>query len=464
MRAVCAYMSRLGASRLASSVPASPHQSAAIPKTRHLLRALLREASYLPDANARTYFHHYIVSRFKAYQPKQNATASSYIEALQKPCHKSFRRRQTAIIEQRARPLLRKGQKALSFLRRANQGELSCVQKVLWLAYGRIGRRKYALLSDLLKPDPVTALGVVSCGSQPTAPLQTVYYSKKRYLQFFDPPKALPNKKEHVIDISDSYARLRAVIRSQYQNGISINRELKSPAFKTPINNVWQRRMPIRRARNNVKRWYAETMTRLLPPLPAEEWDSIYEMMLGVKRISLIRPRPRALEHQHLLQTESSEERFAHILSAGLALNKTSKADRPSSIPRAHKINPRLMRRLYHKILTLCCKLEYDEEQTRWTVTWGEKTKLVNPRSYHMSETDESLFAGVDARGRTLETSCQDENLMQPALSRRETVNHVRFPFFTDHLPKAHPLRKELIHWKAKIAAADTKAEDNRGR
>ena len=33
-------------------------------KSLHLLRSLLREASYLPDATARTYFRLYIVARF----------------------------------------------------------------------------------------------------------------------------------------------------------------------------------------------------------------------------------------------------------------------------------------------------------------------------------------------------------------------------------------------------------------
>ena len=123
-------------------------------RSLHLLRSLLREASYLPDATARDYFRRYIVARFKAYQPRPNATASFDVQAVDKYRHKSFKRRHIGVISERTAQQQRKAQKGLNLLRRANQGETPCLQKVLWFTYGRLGRRKYALLDDLLKPDP----------------------------------------------------------------------------------------------------------------------------------------------------------------------------------------------------------------------------------------------------------------------------------------------------------------------
>lgn len=162
----------------------APHQPL------HLLRALLREASYLPDATARTYFSRYILARFKAYQPRHNATSSAALDAVQRYRHRSFKRRHTAIIHERTRPLLAKGRKGLNFLRRANQGEIPCLEKVLLFAYGRLGRRKYALLGDILKPDGIMDGGALpSPDSDGPAPLQKLYYSTKRYLQYFDAPK-----------------------------------------------------------------------------------------------------------------------------------------------------------------------------------------------------------------------------------------------------------------------------------
>lgn len=91
-------------------------------KSIHLLRALLRESTYLPDAVARQYFRNYVVSRFKAYQPKQNATSSPAVQLLDKYRHRNFKRRQLSIILERTSKLQKKAQKGLYYLRRANQG------------------------------------------------------------------------------------------------------------------------------------------------------------------------------------------------------------------------------------------------------------------------------------------------------------------------------------------------------
>ena len=152
----------------------------------HLLRALLREASYLPDATARQYFARHIVNRFRAYQPQANATTSLRADAIDRRRNGAFRRRPAAIIQRRTAPLLRKAHKALNYLRRANQGEMACLQKVLYFAYGRLGRRRYALLEALLRPDSAISHDASAVAA---APLQQLYYSNKRYLQFFDPPK-----------------------------------------------------------------------------------------------------------------------------------------------------------------------------------------------------------------------------------------------------------------------------------
>ena len=141
-------------------MPAPPHS-----RSLHLLRALLREASYLPDPTARGYFRRYIVARFKAYQPRHSATASLAVHAVDRYRHSSFRRRHQAVIDARAGQQQRKAQKGLNLLRRANQGEASCIEKVLWFTYGRLGRRKYALLGDLLKPDAALSHPALPPGS-----------------------------------------------------------------------------------------------------------------------------------------------------------------------------------------------------------------------------------------------------------------------------------------------------------
>ncbi|KAF2034186.1 hypothetical protein EK21DRAFT_57063 [Setomelanomma holmii] len=437
----------------ASSLPAASHT-----KSIHLLRALLREATYLPDAVARNYFRTYIVDRFRAYQPKHNGTAS-----LEQFRHRHFKRRQLSIITERTSKLQKQAQKGLHYLRRANQGEIPCLQKVLFFAYGRMGKRKYALLNDLLKPNPIMD------GDQVLAPvdfngptrLQTLYYSNKQYLQYFDAPKAA-NNGQYVINISDRFSRLRAVLKSQYQHKISIRRELKSPAMKTPIHNIWLRPMPIVRARNNVRRWYAETMTRLLPPLPPQEWDDIQAMISGQQKIGLVKRR---------VPTESEAlAEASDVIAEGMRMDRLSKADRPAGMWRPHNIIPRYMRRMYSRILRLCCKVEYDSERKQWTVTWGEAIQPISPRIYQ-TPSDEALFAGVDAKGKLVKQpsvrkekqDVHDDHDLQP---RDAEGKYVRFPFYTEFLPRSNPLRMQLEIWQRKRRAAGIIDEDStfRGR
>ncbi|KAI8941486.1 hypothetical protein NX059_002703 [Plenodomus lindquistii] len=428
------------------STPAAHAASSLQP--RHLLRALLREATYLPDATARSYFRRYIVSRFKAYQPKQNATATFDVHAVDKYRHRSFKRRRLAVINQRTRPLLKKGHKGLNFLRRANSGETPCLLKTLYFAYGRIGRRKYALLDGLLRPDPV--MGDDAPLSPPElpgqAPLQQLYYSDKRHLQYFAAPK-VKSKTEYTISISDRYSRFRAVVKSQHAKGISINRQLKTSDLVTPINNVWERPMPIKRARNNVKRWYAQTLTRLMPPLPTDEWDNINAMMAGQKKVSLVKRRTPVATA--IPTFPDDEQRALHSLQAGLAMDRPSRADKPVGMQRPHHITPKYMRRLYTKILVLSCKLEYDHERNRWNAVWGESTKTINPNIYNVP-TDASLFAGVDETGHVPQPPKQPNKTKyeRDVMPRDSQGVPTRFPFFTEYLPVGHPLRKDLEEWK----------------
>ena len=397
----------------------------------HLLRALLREASYLPDATARDYFRRYIVARFKAYQPAPRATASFDVGAVARYRHRSFRRRHAAIIDARVGQQHRKAHKGLNLLRRANQGEGPCLQKVLWFAYGRLGRRKYALLDDLLKPDPLWPAG--------TPPLQQLYRSNLRCLQYFEAPTV--RNGTHVVHISNQYPRLRAVITTQAHHDLSLRRPLKRAQLRTPVLNVWERPMPVKRAVNNVRRWYAETMTRLLPALPTDEWDRIDAMSRGDQRIAFTTRRRAASPSD--AQPALDRETVHHHL----AMDKLSKADRPQGIDRPHVLTARYMRRLYSRLLALSCKLEWDETHKRWTAIWGEPNKSARPANYAAPVSD-ALFAGVDSKGHVPKPQKKKSSAPGLALPRNDDGETMRFPFFAEWLPETHPTRIELDKWK----------------
>ncbi|KAL1608564.1 hypothetical protein SLS60_003508 [Paraconiothyrium brasiliense] len=439
-----------------------PQQTVSNLKSVHLLRALLREASYLPDANARHYFRRYIVNRFRAYQPAQNASPSLHAQAVEKKRQGFGKRRDVSIIQDRTREMQYKAKKGLNYLRRANNGEYLCLQKILYCTYGRVGERKYALSEVLLRPDDPTTV-------EEPSPLQKLYYSNERFLSFFDAPrKASPT--HYNIQISDRYRRLKTAIKAQVQNGIALGREIKRPHLYTPINNVWERPMPIRRARNNVRRWYAETMTRFLPPLPLEEFDQIQAMANGKEKISLVKHRSPAVELQPPKELTEAD-RFAKLVQDALVLEKPSKAD---TCVRPRRIDARFMRRMYTAILTYSSKLEWNDQYERWESVWGCRLNGMNSELNSGAHHDD-LFAGVDEKGNLLKR--HDSELRQSSLAKEEEnvkqflnsslsdyqkakgkkskkEKYTAVPFYVDFLPPDHPVR---------IATKNIWAKDKRG-
>ncbi|KAF2272022.1 uncharacterized protein EI97DRAFT_437303 [Westerdykella ornata] len=357
-------------------------------KSLHLLRALLREASYLPDPTARSYFRRYIVGRFKAYQPTQNATS------LAKENRRSgFKRRPITVIESRTADMQKKAEKGLNYLRRANMGERSCLRKVLLHTYGRIGRRRYALLDDLIKPEPPVNSEAQKADPEELAPLQKLYYSDRPVLRLFDSPKKVSDRKV-TFSLSAPYSRLQAVITGQVQKGAALHALLRKTKLETDIYNVWERPMPIKRARNNIKRWYKDTMEKLLPPLPNAEWDHLKALATGEARWSGIVPR-----RTPAIASTQTDDRFVSsqvAIQQAIALDKPTKADKRAELQSStDSITARTMRRLYAEILSYCCKLEWDDTRSGWVSRWASTVPPVFSCSV-----DDALFSGVDEKGR----------------------------------------------------------------
>ncbi|KAF2014254.1 hypothetical protein BU24DRAFT_463059 [Aaosphaeria arxii CBS 175.79] len=357
-------------------------------KSLHLLRALLRETTYLPDANARSFFHRYIITRFKTYQPRECAVPTNRLGS-------KYKRRPTSVIEARTPDVQRKAHKALNYLRRANTGEPTSLWKVLLFTYGRLGPRRYKLMQKILVEDVPDKEGLLP-------PLQRMYYSGKGYLQFFDAPMEVKKKanetSKHSISISKRYPRLRAVLASQLANEVSLGPTIKQGQLITPVNNVWERPMPVRRARNDVKRWYARTMARILPPLPTREWEELEFLAMGIKRWTDFVPRRTYAGKTEL----SEEERSMKIIQEGLWLERPSKADRPGGRIHPHALTPRMMKRLYARLFALSCRLAYNEKSKKWVAHWGVKQANKQTEALPQSVSD-LFFSGVDTKGRILQ-------------------------------------------------------------
>ncbi|KAH7128144.1 hypothetical protein B0J11DRAFT_263563 [Dendryphion nanum] len=356
-------------------------------KSIHLLRALLRESSYLPDANARSFFHTYILNRFRAYQPNPKARNTNRIKkkAISNP-------------DARLSHVQRTAYKGLNLLRRANNGEPRPLWKVLLMAYGRIGKRRFDLLDNLLqKPGAASTEETLASAPTELAPLEGMYHSNKAWLKFFDAPKERL-KGKYTISISNRYPRLKVVLTTQVQNRVALGRSMKRAFLETPINNIWERPMPIKRARNDVRRWYAFTMSRLLPHLPTEEWDTLHAMVIGEKRWKdrVVRRTPAGTN------ALSEEDHSLAVIDAGIRMDRLTKADMRCGQYDQHRITSHMMRRLYAKILSMSCKLKFDEARNRWEAQWGSFSHL--GLSSMVVPVDDALFAGVTHKGTLLES------------------------------------------------------------
>ena len=299
--------------------------------TLHLLRSLLRECTYLPDPAARVYAHSYILNRFREYCPRQH--------------HRQAR----LPTDGRRSALLRQARKGLSLLIRANTGEFDALKRVLGLTYGRIGKRRHELLTyarapgNLQNHDEVVALSAASS--------ETMH--RREYL---DPKmkaliKAHTGRKEHIF--------WRPAI--------------KSLAPKIPSTNIWGHPMPLKRKVNMEKRWYADVLDKISPPLPIHEWRRLRDLALG------------------------ESEWSGPITRRGNSLQTLS----ISNVRNPHQLTARYMKRLWSKVFIQCPIMTWDNTKSQWRVRWGD---VNGPRPYSVPERESDqrlmLFQGVDETGK----------------------------------------------------------------
>lgn len=123
--------------------------------------------------------------------------------------------------------------------------------------------------------------------------------------------------------------------------------------------NSWKRPMPKRRVANATKKWYAETLDKVHPPLPTQEWYRLRDLARGVKsepipirRRGAPAPAPDALELVVTQGQPSTQKAFEHR--------------------HGHAMTPRFMRRLWAQVFAQCPLMEWDAPKERWKVVWGE--------------------------------------------------------------------------------------------
>lgn len=426
-----------------------------IDASRHLYRALLREASYLPDAASRDYIKKLVIKRFRIASGKGIKT----LQDAHQEHALEFGKSNASVAKEELGLAFRKGYKNLYQLIRANEGELKPLLRVLRYTYGRAGPYRHALLGKLLTPDP----------SDEPAIHDTEESAMKWDITTVAVPKALVAPSNVTGDtmsysIDPRFSRLNAIIQSQVVNDVHSNRTTLKKRISVPTTNAWGRSMPRRRVKNIVKDRYANLLDAIMPPLPEHQWAKLQDLVHGNitwagaphRRVRPARSAPaltasdcEKLAHHYDGNVEPSQQdprsKWGFMSgsfepqSALLAHTEPASASFPEPSPvrgywnrsdawltneeavddaleqvmldeirvqglnknlrgkeRGHRMTLRFMQRMWLEIFKTCPVLRWDEGKQAWEVEWGTakgKPEIAADDSARLKD----LFGGLDS-------------------------------------------------------------------
>lgn len=311
----------------------------------HLFRHLLRATSYLPDEFAQLYIRNYIKYQFrKARNPSERTPAR-----------------------------LKSAQNSLNTLQRAADGEIKPLTEVLHRAYGRSGRRRRELVDDLLRADakPATENGATAeCLTAESINKEGKWESPRPVLNMF--------------------------IRSQAANHPPDSKRPIIRQFEPQIpKNIWGRPMPLKRQRNIVKRFWASTLDKLLPPLPELEWNRLRDLATGVIPFKGPPPRrPRAG-----VPGERPEALLSDITFLKQPIRAAARTNKDAQLQERdkHTIDARFMRRIWAGVWNQSPLMTYNGETMEWTIVWGgSRSAASQGLTGTAGRRDLELFAGMD--------------------------------------------------------------------
>ncbi|EMC96342.1 hypothetical protein BAUCODRAFT_33673 [Baudoinia panamericana UAMH 10762] len=317
-------------------------------QARHLVRALLRECSYLPDSQARKWIKGHVIDRFRSYS------------------FKTWKHRNDPAYGERLRQKLEEARHAASVLRRANEGERKPLLKVLLVAYGRTGKRRHELMKPLM---PVSApleqgqsISLNTNGSNSTSEQSAGAKRTTQSPMTRKPSAREVNQGQWTAYVPDFTPQLRAVLQSQIRHPPPhLTRPiLRKMAPQLEELNSWMRPMPLSRVKNQVEKWYAELLDKVHPPLPVPEWERLRDLASGQQTERFIPRRTFAG-----LKKPSALELVVVFNQAGVRKVFENRE--------AHSIEPRYIRRLWFQVFLQCPAMEWDTQKAEWSVIWGQQ-------------------------------------------------------------------------------------------
>jgi hypothetical protein len=365
-------------------------------ESRSILRAILRECTYLPDPQARRYVHQRALAGFRRW------------------VHKAQRLRETDVFEARLLDKRKEARSTVKDLNRANQGEAKMLRKVLLATYGRSGRRRWELLSPLIRSsgqqhaflqnlpnlmsgdkeqDSVEATAIkephatTSDQSLPSATSSRPKTDKSvssRTVKESQTRRATRNTPEvprdrlqiphaFVGEIAEIYlpTQLRELVRSQLIHDLVPVHQREALLLRPSIRalNNHGLPMPMSRVRNMINDWYNNVLSSVLPPLPHDEWNRLRDLANTMRH-----------PHEVLIPRRCGPAADARPMSMlELVVSGTHFHEGHFENRSARNLTPRAMLRMWAEIFRLCPVMSKKEEDKYWNVTWGHQA-LGTPR------------------------------------------------------------------------------------
>ncbi|KAK6600506.1 hypothetical protein H4I96_07832 [Botrytis cinerea] len=324
-----------------------------LPHFRRQYRALLREATYLPDSAARTFVHDLLVKRFNPPDPRKlnpKYWGTDYLRSK--------------VDVKKLQTRSKKNATKLHLLERVNlEGSVPDLQHVLLRTYGRAGHRRRELVTQLLRP------GEDEMPQDDTALSQIIDSQISKNL---DATKdAAPRAQRNAFVSHES--------TSKQSYGIDAREDKKAYARYT-VNECMGTRPSRKTETKFATHMVASLLERVLPPLPEHEWNRLRDLAEGTQPIECPRPRRKAaIPRNGNEDTKSAGEEMNSLYTKPARLNTdvwaetTTKADlddpQASNTPQNNRT--RAMRRLYGMIWSLSSKMVQDENTKQYTITWG---------------------------------------------------------------------------------------------
>ncbi|KAI1173262.1 hypothetical protein F4777DRAFT_589993 [Nemania sp. FL0916] len=366
----------------------------------HLYRHLLRESTYLP-ALCRPWIASRIQQRFR--DRRWTKPADAHV----KEAHSSLR-----------------------YMRSANSGHVKRLERLCFMATGRVGKRRRILATTQLSHRPPADTDGLEQSRIEAAMVRP------------EPPKSSGKTAISAIPASlkfdwlDNWSvdMLEALSRSQLSQQATdwpkaMRRALDTRKI-TEGKNCFGRPYSPRLKRNKFKKYYVSVLRQILPPLPQGEWDHLASLVQGdanVDELTIPCRRPVAQPVRKPRNGKAADhwDWSRHALTPARVIERPSNRQQKSLSgeedhdPRGHGtplgirfISPRKLQRIYCRIWTMSPTMKQDPRSQKWSVTWGKDDRKISPAS----ASDMMFFEGVTDQGKIIRegTSCQRGNEDSP--------------------------------------------------